>query len=65
MLQLRVHLFNIIGVTMPDTDNSMTAIEVKIGCTLIVPNGAAAAFNDVDVEERIYVKQVHKRFLLN
>ena len=50
---------------MPNTDNSMTAIEVKIRRALIVPNGAAAAFNDVDVEERIYVKQVHKRFFLN
>ena len=41
---------------MAYADNGMTAIEVKILLTFIVPYLAALSLDDVDVEEWIYVE---------
>ena len=41
---------------MADADHGVTAIEIKILLTFVVPNLTAPAFNDVHVEQGIYVK---------
>ena len=47
---------HIVFVTMSDADDSMTAIEVQVFLTLVIPHLAAFSLDDVDVEERIYIK---------
>jgi hypothetical protein len=44
------------GVGMSDADDGMTAIQIQILLSLVVPNLTTFALNDVHVEERIYVE---------
>jgi hypothetical protein len=44
------------GVSMTDADHCMTAIEVKILLSFVVPNLATFSLYDVYIEERIYVE---------
>jgi hypothetical protein len=44
---------------MPDGDYGMAAIEVEILVTLVVPHLTALALYYVDIEERIYIVQIH------
>ena len=47
---------HIVFVTMSDADDSMTAIEVQVFLPPVVPHLAAFSLDDVDIEERIYIK---------
>ncbi len=50
---------HIMGMTVTDTDDGVTAIKVKIFLTGAVPDVTAFAFNDVYVEEGIYGVEGH------
>jgi hypothetical protein len=43
-------------MSVSDTDDGMTAIQVKIFLTILVPDFATFALHDVHVEEGIYVE---------
>ena len=58
------HGLHIMRMGMTDRDDGMTAIEIKVFCTLIVPHATAAATDNVDGEEGINVKEIHVVFLL-
>ena len=44
---------------MTNTDNGMTAIQVKILFTFIIPYIGAFCFCNGDVIDRIYIKKIH------
>jgi hypothetical protein len=48
---------------MTNGDNGMSAIEVEILVALVVPHLAALALDDIDIEERIYIVQIHCKLL--
>ena len=56
LLQLLRHLIYIMGVRVPDADDGMTAIEIQILLSLVVPNLAAIALHNVDIKKWIYVE---------
>jgi hypothetical protein len=41
---------------VPDTDNGMSAIEIEIFLTLVIPYFTTFALHDVHIEERIYIE---------
>jgi hypothetical protein len=44
------------GMGMAHADDGMTAIEVQIFLTLVIPDLASLALHDVHIEQGIYVK---------
>ncbi len=44
---------------MTDADNGMTAIEVEVFLTLVVPYLAALTLYNINIEQRRYVVQFH------
>ena len=56
LTELFGYLLQIVGVRVSDADHSMSAIEVKIFLTFVIPYLATLALYDVYVEERIYVE---------
>ena len=53
-VQLLGEFLDIMRMAMTDADDGMAAVKVKIFLAFAVPNVAAFALDDVDVEERIY-----------
>ena len=52
-------VFLIDPMAMTDADNGMTAIEVEVFLTLVVPYLAALTFYNINIEKRIYVVKFH------
>ena len=46
-------------MAMTDADNGMTAIEVEVFLTLVVPYLAALTFYNINIEKRISVVKFH------
>ena len=53
-VQLLGEFLDIMRMAMTDADDGMAAVKVKIFLAFAVPNVAAFALDDIDVEERIY-----------
>ena len=58
-LKLVGHALHIVGMAVADADDGMAAVEVKIFLTVGVPDVATLAALDGDIEEGIYVVEVH------
>ena len=56
LVQLLRHLLYIVGVGVTDRDHSVSAVEVEILLSVLVPHLTTLTLDDVHVEERIYVK---------
>ena len=56
LLQLLRHLLDVVRMRVAYADHGMTAIEVQIFLSLVIPNLTALALHDVHVEEWIYVE---------
>ena len=41
---------------MTDRNDSMTAIQVEVFCTFIIPYMATFSFYDINIEKRIYIE---------
>jgi hypothetical protein len=60
---LTAYHIDITGMGMANGDNGMPAIEVEILVALVVPHLAALTLDDIDIEERIYIVQIHCKLL--
>ena len=58
-LQLRADGLDVAGMAVANADDGVAAVEVEIFAALAVPHVAAAAFHNLDVEERIDVEKIH------
>ena len=59
VVQLIGEHLHIVRMAMTDADNGMTAIEVEVFLTLVVPYLAALSFYNINIEKRIYVVKFH------
>ena len=55
-LQLLLEFLHVVRMAVTDADDGMPAVEVEIFLSFVVPHMATLAFDDVDVEKRIYGK---------
>ena len=61
---LTAYHVDIAGMGMTNGDDGMSAIEVEILVALVVPHLAALALDDIHIEERIYIVQIHCNFAI-
>ena len=54
--QLSGHSVDIMRVTVPDTDDGVSAIEVEIRLTFVVPHVDSLSPHDVYIEERVHIE---------
>ena len=55
-VELLCHLLHVVWMAMTYADYCVSAVEVEVLLTFVVPRSTAFTLDDVDVEERIYVE---------
>jgi len=58
-IQLLRHHLHVVRVAMPDADDSVTTVQIKVLLTLVVPYLTTFPLHDIHVEERIYIEKFH------